>query len=245
MQVVNKWIKEHKMAAASEAKEEATADTIKIEKLEPPPAAAKPAPSPLRKPDLKVLNLNTSAEEEEADGAKDARVPKTDSASRFKKKIKFAFKNKSSMRKLKEANGSVKALEHFHGGEREEGRARGGHRGLRAGQGQGEQRSPRKGRAGGGARARPVVAASLLLAKAQSMPTFSSFEEREEVEEQEAQPATPQARLTLRERVAQYSVPTTATTSDTLAAVPVCKSIRFLQKYGCLHHDPVCGKKPK
>lgn len=245
---MNKWIKEHKMAAASEAKEEAT-DTIKIEKLEPPTAAAKPAstaPSPLRKPDLKVLNMNHSAEEEEADIAKDARVPKADSASRFKKKIKFAFKNKSSMRKLKEANGSVKAVEHFHSAEREEGRARAGYRGLRLAQG--EQRSPKKARAGGGPRARPVVAASLLLSKTQSLPTFSSLEEREEREEgeeREDHPATPQARLGLRERVALYSVPAAAATADTLAAVPVCKSIRFLQKYGCLHHDPVCGKKPK
>ena len=61
---------------------------------------------------------------------------KPDSASKLKKKIKFAFKNKSSLRKmrvggiktagallqmnlLQESNGSVKAFESFHNVERE------------------------------------------------------------------------------------------------------------------------------
>ena len=31
---------------------------------------------------------------------------------------------------------------------------------------------------------------------------------------------------------------------DILAGIAVCRSARYLQKYGCLHRDPVCGRKP-
>ena len=74
----------------------------------------------------KVLALNNEEVEKER---------KPDSASKLKKKIKFAFKNKSSLRKmrvggikagallkvnlLQESNGSVKAFESFHNVERE------------------------------------------------------------------------------------------------------------------------------
>lgn len=30
---------------------------------------------------------------------------------------------------------------------------------------------------------------------------------------------------------------------DILSGITVCRSARFLQKYGCLHRDPVCGRK--
>ena len=30
---------------------------------------------------------------------------------------------------------------------------------------------------------------------------------------------------------------------DILSGISVCKSARYLQKYGCLHKDPVCGRK--
>ena len=97
--------------------------------------------SPIRKADLKVdttkksphlslppkvLALNNEEVEKER---------KPDSASKLKKKIKFAFKNKSSLRKMRvgdikagvllkmnlfqESNGSVKAFESFHNVERE------------------------------------------------------------------------------------------------------------------------------
>ena len=34
-----------------------------------------------------------------------------------------------------------------------------------------------------------------------------------------------------------------ATGEDILASISVCKSTRYLQKYGCLHKDLVCGRK--
>ena len=151
VQVVNKWIQEHK-DRSSPKKEEEEVSCISLEKLPGPqgtmafsPASSSPAPlsssassSPQRrvgvqeeqrkvsiKPDLKLLSLTREEgarkEAEAGVTADEARVVKTDSTSRFRKKIKFTFKNKSSLRKLKESNGSVKALESFHHVEREEG----------------------------------------------------------------------------------------------------------------------------
>ena len=87
--------------------------------------------SPIRKPDLKVVTTKITKNPSYrpkvlALNNEETVERKADSASKLKKKIKFAFKNKSSLRKMRvggskdqlnfmaELNGIVKAFENFH-----------------------------------------------------------------------------------------------------------------------------------
>ena len=98
--------------------------------------------SPVRKPDLKVvttkkITTTTTPKVLALNSEEVEKERKPDSASKLKKKIKFAFKNKSSLRKMRvggfkgrmvhstvslvqESNGSVKAFESFHNVEKVE-----------------------------------------------------------------------------------------------------------------------------
>ena len=116
VQVVNKWIQEHKHMAI---KELASEDPHEEGEVCPALSSPQPPASPQAKP-CNIKEELVAREEEQINIVETEKMVKPDQTYRFKKKIKFAFKNKNSLRKLRESNGSVKALESFPSADREE-----------------------------------------------------------------------------------------------------------------------------
>ena len=100
-------------------KELANEDPHEEDEVCPALSSPQPPASPLAKP-CNIKEELLAREEEQIGLLETEKMVKPDHTYRFKKKIKFAFKTKSSLRKLRESNGSVKALESFPSADREE-----------------------------------------------------------------------------------------------------------------------------